>query len=95
MAIFRPPTDAFLNLANMDLDVRWTERGRLAHALFKHFDNLPVGRNIYRLKNGVYVENEPAVWDDIDKIYYGGHDYEVTDDEVVELTAAGYGAYIT
>lgn len=95
MATFRPPTDDFLNLANIDIDVRGTARGRLAMALFRHFDNLPVGRNVYKLKNGSYVENEPAVWEDIDKIYYGGHDYDVTAQEVTDLTAAGYGAYIT
>jgi len=95
MAIFRPPTDDFLNLGNIDIDVRRTERGRLAHALFRHFDNLPVGRNIYRMKDGSFLENDPAVSDDIEKVYYGGHEYQVTEQEVAELTAAGYGAYIT
>lgn len=28
------------------------------------------------------------------KVWYGGHDYPVTDAEIAQLTAAGYGSYI-
>jgi hypothetical protein len=29
------------------------------------------------------------------KVYYGGHENEITEDEATALTAAGYGAYIS
>lgn len=32
---------------------------------------------------------------DADTVYLGGHIYDITADEAVELTAAGYGEYIT
>jgi len=35
------------------------------------------------------------VFADIAKVFYGGHETEVTDAEAAELTAAGYGDYIT
>jgi hypothetical protein len=31
----------------------------------------------------------------VDKVYYGGHDIEVTAEEVAALTAAGYGSNIS
>lgn len=95
MPTFQPPTDDFVNLANIDVDERQTEDGRRAINLFRHFDNLPRGRNVYKLNSGVYVENEPVEWSSIVKIYYGGHIYDVTSDEAADLTAAGYGTYIS
>jgi hypothetical protein len=31
----------------------------------------------------------------VSRVYYGGHNNEVDDNEVAVLTAAGYGAYIS
>lgn len=95
MATFQPPTDKFLDISEFDIDVKGTERGRFAHRLFRHFDNLPRGRNIYRLTDGTYIEDDPYDMADVTRTYYGGHIYEITATEVAELTAAGYGAYIT
>ena len=95
MPTFQPPTDDFVNLSNIDIDWRGTEDGRRAINLFRHFDNLPRGRNVYKLNSGVYTENQPMTWDDIATVYYGGHVYDITSDEAASLTAAGYGTYIS
>lgn len=87
MPIFRPPTDAF---------VVWTDL----------YDNSPEsrllgripsgerGRNVYRLIDGTYTENQPATFEEIAVTYFGGHNNSITAEEAVALTAAGYGAYI-
>lgn len=95
MTTFRPPTDLFLNLSNIDIDVKNTEEGRRAVRLFRHYGNLPRGRNVFKLSDGTYVEDEPADMNDVIKTYYGGHEYDVTADEAADLTANGYGAYLT
>lgn len=95
MTIFRPPTDNVLSFANMDLDVRQTEEGRRAYNLLRHYASQPRGRNVFKLASGAYTENEPADMTTVVKTYYGGHEYEVTADEAADLTANGYGAYLS
>ena len=87
MPIFQPPTDD---------DVSWTDpfRGGPANALLRFLRPNPRGRNVYLKTDGTYTENEPD-YEDIQKVYFGGHLNEVSDAEVVSLTAAGYGAYIS
>jgi len=55
---------------------------------------LPIrAENLYRLSDGTYSINDPrsgAV-----RTYLGAHNIFLDDTEVAELTAAGYGAYIT
>jgi hypothetical protein len=53
------------------------------------------GRNVYKLTNGTYTEVDIRDEGQIVKIYHGGHLNEVTAQEVADLTAAGYGAYIS
>lgn len=86
MPIFQPPTDD---------DVTWTDpfRGGPANALFRFLRPNPRGRNVYLQTDGSYTENEPD-YEDIVKVYRGGHLNEITDAEAASLTAAGYGAYI-
>ena len=79
----------------MDLLDRSLGEGRRRHNLFRHYANRPQGRNIYRLNDGSYTENDPSDYSMVSRVYYGGHVYEVTAEEETELTAAGYGAYIT
>jgi hypothetical protein len=93
--IFTPPTDPYLNLTDFDVETPPTENLRVAFRLLRHFQSLPRGRNVYKLDDNTYTENEPADSDTIQISYLGGHTHTVTDEEAVSLTSAGYGAYIT
>ena len=95
MPTFTPPTDPFLNLTDFDVDTPPTQNLRLSFRLLRHFQSLPRGRNVYKLDDGSYTENEPADFDTIDITYLGGHVYTVSDAEAASLTSAGYSAYIT
>lgn len=56
-----------------------------------------IGLNVYRLAGVWYAEREPAYerWSAADRAYLGGHIHSVSVDEAAELTAGGYGAYLT
>lgn len=95
MPIFRPPTDNFLNLSDFDVETPPTEEAKTAYRLLRFFRPLPKGRNVYKLLDGTYVENEPANMDTVSITYLGGHEIDITDSEASSLTAAGYGAYIS
>lgn len=74
----------------------WAElfSDRRADRLFAH---IPLGiraENLYRLSDGTYTINDPRDGSAV-REYLGGHNIFLTDEEVSELTAAGYGAYIT
>lgn len=66
------------------------------HPLFRRVP-LYVGTTILK-ENGMYRQVPyPVGTEEIDAAevtYLGGHEYELTDQEVEDLTAAGYGAYI-
>lgn len=94
MSIFRPPTDDFVPLA-LPPSPESSQEQRLAFGLFRHYANDPRGRNVFKLDDGTYTENEPGDMTVVVKIYWGGSDNVVSELEVAELTAAGYGAYIT
>ena len=78
---FFPPSDRGRNVWKLP-DGSYTEvqPGYLADVEFAHQGNLPWG-----------------VWTaaSYDKVYYGGHATEVSDEEAASLTAAGYGSFIT
>jgi hypothetical protein len=95
MAVFRPPTDDWLHLSDFDVDTPPTEEMIVSHSLLRFFRAMPRGRNVYLLDSGAYTENEPADMTTVRKTYQGGHDHQISADEVASLTAAGYGAYIT
>lgn len=98
MAIFRPPTDNFVQFVlprQPEAGLYLNAEQRLANRLGYHIQPAARGRNIYLLNNGTYVDDEPYPFDSVVKVYYGGHDNEVDAGEVASLTAAGYGAYIT
>ena len=94
MPTFRPPTDNFVPLA-LPPDQESTAEERLAWNLFRHYQNDPRGRNVFKLTNGTITENEPNDNTTIARTYFGGSDNIITDTEASELTAAGYGAYIS
>ena len=94
MSIFRPPTDDFmvLGIPPKEFD---SQEVRTAYNLFRHFDAEPRGRNVFKLTDGTFTENEPNDNTTIARTYFGGSDNIVDATEVAELTAAGYGAYIS
>jgi len=94
MSIFIPPTDDFVQQAIMPDEFSSTEM-RMAYRLYRHYAPTARGRNVYKLTNGTYTENEPADMTTVAVTYYGGHATEVTATEAASLTAAGYGAYIS
>ena len=51
--------------------------------------------NLYHLTDDSYTTVEQRDAGQILKLWHGGHDHFLTDDEVTELTAAGFGASIT
>ena len=87
VAIFRTPTDDF---------VYWTDLydNSPESRLFSRVTNSARGRNVYKLTDGGYTENQPATFDMIEKIYLGGHENIIDATEEADLTAAGYGAFI-
>ena len=66
----------------------------LAFRLFRHYAPEKRGRNVWKLTDGSYTENEPSVYSSIDKVYHGGHTHLVDEDERSALVAAGYDAYV-
>jgi len=98
MAIFRPPTENFVTpvpyTPSTEMGLISRER-KLQNNLAKFFQPTARGRNVYWLTDGTFVEDDPAFQEDIRKVFYGGHDNEITAEEQAALTAAGYGAYIT
>jgi hypothetical protein len=52
-------------------------------------------RNLYQLTNGEYTTVEQRDQGQIVKLWHGGRNHFLTDEEVVELTEAGFGASIT
>lgn len=52
-------------------------------------------RNLYELTDGSYTTVDQRDQGQVAKLWLGGHDHYLTDAEVVELTAAGFGASIT
>jgi len=94
MSIFTPPTDDFVQQAIMPDEFSSTEV-RLAYKLYRHYAPTAKGRNVYKLNDGTYTENEPSDMTTVSVIYYGGHATEVTATEAASLTSAGYGEYIS
>jgi hypothetical protein len=95
MPTFQPPTDNFHSLADFSVDLPNSPEVRRAYGLLRHYGSLPRGRNVYKLDTGTYTENEPSDMTTVVITYYGGHVYDLTEQEAADLTAAGYGAYIS
>jgi len=67
---------------------------RMADRLFAHMPPGVRAENLYRLSDGSYTINDPGHGRST-RAYLGGHNIFLDDTEVAELTAAGYGAYIS
>jgi hypothetical protein len=89
VAIFRPPTDNLLRYIDQN------KRYGADYRLFRFYAPDPRGRNVFKLSDGSFVETDPADFNTIDRVYLGGHNNEVSAQEVADLTAAGYGAFIS
>lgn len=84
MPSFSPPTDPF---------VVWSQPW--GTGIFAHLRPGERGRNVYKLVDGTFTENQPTSWDEVEITYYGGHIYELSPQEESDLVAAGYGSFIT
>jgi hypothetical protein len=63
--------------------------------IFRYLKNFPRGRNVYKLTDGSFTENQPGDMSTVEKIYHGGHIHELTSAEEADLVEAGYEDYIT
>lgn len=52
-------------------------------------------QNLYKLTDGTFTTVEQRDQGQVEKVYLGSHQIFLTDPEVSELTAAGYGSYIS
>ena len=88
MPTFTPPTDEL---------VRWADpfETSVEHRLFRYLHPGERGRNVYKLTNNSYTEDQPGDSTTIAVTYHGGHVHTVSSAEAASLTAAGYGGYIT
>ena len=86
--LFRPPTD------NLVAYVEYNRDG-LENRLFRFYQPEPRGRNVYKLTDGTFSENEQYDQSLVSITYHGGHVIPVTQAEKDDLVAAGYGAYVT
>jgi uncharacterized lipoprotein YmbA len=88
MPTFIPPTD---NL------VRWADPfdQSIEHRLFRFLSPGARGRNVYKLTDDTFTENQPSDMSTVAKLYHGGHTHTVTAAEASALTDAGYGAYLS
>lgn len=63
--------------------------GGLGNRVMRHFGMAPRGVNIYKLTDGTVSLRQPASWDDVEKVWWGGHLERVTAEEAEALAAAG------
>jgi hypothetical protein len=98
MPIFRTPTDNFVTpvpYTPSTEDGLISREEKVRRNLAKFYPNTARGRNVFWLTNGTFTEDDPPFQTDIRRVFYGGHDNDITTEEQAALTAAGYGAYIT
>jgi len=93
--LFRTPTDNQVDYTGSDYHhLNIIPSNRLIHQLYRHYTPGPRGRNVWKLTDGTYTENQPPEDTNIAIIYLGGHDHHVDDTERAALIAAGYEAYV-
>lgn len=88
MATFIPPTDEL---------VVWADpfNTSIEHRLFRYLHRGERGRNVFKLTDLSYTENQPGDMTTVLTTYHGGHEHTVSAAEATLLTAAGYGSYLT
>jgi hypothetical protein len=60
------------------------------NALMRHYAALETGQSVWVLKTGEITMQQPIYWEDVDHVFYGGHEYIVDSDEAARLEAAGF-----
>jgi hypothetical protein len=88
LLLFRPPATTEIAAAN------WRDMS-VSGRLFKHAQPTYAGVNVYKLTDGTYTTVEQRDYSLIAKIYYGGSQNFVTQEEKDDLVAAGYGSYVS
>lgn len=83
MATFRPPTDPFVHFDDGS-----------GTGIFTFLNGWPRGRNVYKMTDGSFREDQPMNDSLVEKIYHGGHIHPLTAEEEADLIAAGYEDYI-
>jgi len=96
-ATFTPPTDNQVDFTGSDFyGFNMIPANKLVYALYRHYQPGPRGRNVWKLTDGTFTENQPSDDSLIEKLYHGGHTHVLTEDgEKAALVAAGYGDYVT
>lgn len=84
MPTFEPPTDRFVVYDDGS-----------GSGILSYLQPGNRGRNVFKLTDGTFTEDDPFDTTLIEKTYHGGHVHDLTATEVAELTVAGYGEYIT
>lgn len=98
MATFRPPTDNFVGSVphTPSTEIGLISRDeRVRRNLARFYAPTARGRNVFWLTDDTFTEDDPSGLDNVRRVFYGGHDNEITTEEQAALIAAGYGAYIT
>ena len=100
MATFTPPSRVMVPVVTPNVPL-YQQRP------FGYFKpSIPRGTNVWIYTNNIISEQQPPLWEaktnsdgsitpGVKKVFYGGHSYEITADEVIILTAAGYADNIT
>lgn len=83
MAVFRPPTDPFVQFDDGS-----------GEGIFAYLTGWPRGRNVFKMTDGSFTESQPSDMTEVAHIYHGGHIHPLTDQEEADLRTAGYGDYI-
>lgn len=73
------------------------DEGPTGSTRLDQFYTLPRGITIFKINGEYYEERYPLSSDvkEAEIAYVGGHVYIVTNSEAADLTAAGYGDYLT
>ena len=82
--IFRPPNDDDFPWAD------YRQQTSKAHRLFGFVGQGVRARNVFKLVDGTFTNDDPLDPALVDKVYYGAHVHFVTADEKADLVAAGY-----
>lgn len=85
--MFRPPIDL--------IGPQTLAKKHSSDRLARHYVPTPRGRNVYQLTDLSFSETEQRLSSDYIKLFHGGHEHLLTEDEYTALVAAGYSANIT
>lgn len=86
-----PPTMIFLFTPPTVFDVPQTDlTNHPMNGLMKFYQPAERGQSVWLTNEGVYTLQQPALWSDVQSVFYGGHSYQVTASVAQALQAAGF-----